>query len=336
MKILVTGGAGFIGSAVVRNLLERGIPVVIGEHKPDPAALAKLSGARFEPVDVADAPSVEGVFVRHPDLTHCVHLAYLMSAEVEADMALGVRVNLLGMVNMFEAAARHKLARLVFTSSETVFGASQEVYGERPVIEDDYCGPNDHFFTYGVMKILDEFMAQKYVARHGVSIACTRPAVVFGHGRKRGSLLWAEAFATEPALGRVAKLPFSRHARDTWIYKDDCAEQLVRLALKPSLSHFVYNNGGASVTAEELASTVCHWLPDARFEFDEAKPTTPLIDWQDGRGSRRKSALSRDPSSMACAPTSTKRARRRAANPYENDAIPEHCRRQLPAPGSVG
>jgi nucleoside-diphosphate-sugar epimerase len=85
-----------------------------------------------------------------------------MSAEVEADMALGVRVNLLGMVNMFEAAARHKLARLVFTSSETVFGASQEVYGERPVVEDDFCGPNDHFFTYGVMKILDEFMAQKY------------------------------------------------------------------------------------------------------------------------------------------------------------------------------
>ena len=80
-------------------------------------------------------------------------------------MALGVKVNLLGMVNMFEAAARHKLARLVFTSSETVYGASQKVFGDRPVVEDDYCGPNDHFFTYGVMKILDEFMAQKYVVK---------------------------------------------------------------------------------------------------------------------------------------------------------------------------
>ena len=62
--------------------------------------------AKGEQVDVADAPSVEGVFIRHPDLTHCIHLAYLMSAEVETDMALGVKVNLLGMVNMFEAAAR--------------------------------------------------------------------------------------------------------------------------------------------------------------------------------------------------------------------------------------
>jgi nucleoside-diphosphate-sugar epimerase len=282
VKFLVTGGAGFIGASVVRNLLARGAPVVIGEHKPDEAVLATLKGALVERMDVADPASVEGVFARHPELTHCIHLAYLMSAEVEADMALGAKVNVLGMVNMFEAAARHKLARLVFTSSETVYGASQQVFGDRPVVEDDYCGPGDHVFTYGVMKILDEFMAQKYVAKHGLSIACTRPAVVFGHGRKRGSVLWAEAFATEPALGRTAKLPFSRRSRDTWVYKDDCAEQLVRLALKPSLQHFAFNNGGACVSAEELAAAVRHWLPDARFEFDEAKPTTPLIDWQDG------------------------------------------------------
>jgi nucleoside-diphosphate-sugar epimerase len=282
VKVLVTGGTGFIGAAVVRNLLYRGFSVIIGEDRPDEAVLAKLKGAALEPMDVADTKSVESVFARHPGVTHCIHLAYLMSAEVEADMALGVKVNLLGMVNMFEAAARHGLARLVFTSSETVFGASQKVYGDRPVVEEDYCAPKDHFFTYGMMKILDEFMAQKYVARRGVSIVCTRPAVVFGHGRKRGSVLWADAFATEPALGRVARLPFSQNSRDTWIYKDDCAEQLVRLALKPSLSHFAYNNGGASVTAAELAAAIRRWLPEAQFEFDESNPTTPLIDWQDG------------------------------------------------------
>ena len=283
MKFLVTGGAGFIGAAVVRNLLGRGVPVVIGEHHPDPAVVAALKGAELMAVDVADDRAVAAVFERHRDITHCIHLAYLMSAEVEADMALGVKVNLLGMVNMFEAAMRNKLARLIFASSETVFGASQAVYGDRPVIEDDYCSPADHFFTYGVMKILDEFMAQKYVANQKVAIACARPAVVFGHGRKRGSVLWAEDFATQPALGRVARLPFSRTSRDTWIYKDDCAEQLVRLALNPSLRYFAYNNGGASVTAGELAEAVRHWLPEARFEFDESKPTTPLIDWQDGR-----------------------------------------------------
>jgi UDP-glucose 4-epimerase len=56
----------------------------------------------------------------------------------------------------------------------------------------------------------------------------------------------------------------------------------VRLALKPKPSHFAYNNGGSSVTADELAAAVRHWLPGARLQFDESKPATPLIDRQDG------------------------------------------------------
>jgi nucleoside-diphosphate-sugar epimerase len=283
MKFLVTGGTGFIGASVVRNLIGRGIATVVTDANLNPAIAAKLSGVAVETMDVADARAVEAVFERHTDITHCIHLAYLMSAEVEANPALGVNVNVLGMVNMFEAAVRHRLARLVFASSETVYGASQSRYGDRPVGEDDFCSPADHFFTYGIMKLLDEFMARKYIEKYGVSLACVRPAVVFGHGRKRGSVLWAEDFASRPARGETARLPFSRHSRETWVYKDDCAEQLVRLALKPTLEHFAYNNGGAYASGDELAAAVKHWLPDAQIEFDESKPRTPLIDWQDGR-----------------------------------------------------
>ena len=283
MKFLVTGGTGFIGACVVRNLLARGVSVVIGEAKPDAAVAASLAGADVMAMDVSNERAVAAVFEKHRDLTHCIHLAYLMSAEVEANPPLGVKVNVLGMVNLFEAAVRHKLARVVFASSETVYGASQKVYGERAVNEDDFTSPAEHFFTYGMMKVLNEFMAQKYVSKHGISLACVRPPVVFGHGRKRGSVLWAEAFASNPALGQVASLPFSANSRETWIYKDDCAEQMIRLALKPKLEHFAYNNGGDCVSGHELAAAVRHWLPDAQFEFDESKPTTPLIDWQDGR-----------------------------------------------------
>ena len=283
MKFLVTGGTGFIGACVVQNLVNRGIPVIIGEAQPDDDVAARLKGAELAVMDVSDEHSVAGVFAKHPDISHGIHLAYLMSAEVEANPPVGVKVNVLGMVNLFEAAMRHKLARLVFASSETVYGASQKVYGDRPVNEDDCCSPADHFFTYGMMKVLNEFMARKYVARHGVSLACVRPPVVFGHGRKRGSVLWAEAFASNPAVGRPAELPFSANSRETWIYKDDCAEQMVRLALKPRLAHFAYNNGGDCVNGHELAAAVRHWLPDAQITFDESKPTTPLIDWQDGR-----------------------------------------------------
>jgi UDP-glucose 4-epimerase len=283
MKFLVTGGTGFIGACVVRNLLARGIAVVIGEAKADEAVATALKGADVMPMDVSDDRAVADVFAKHRDITHCIHLAYLMSAEVEANPPLGVKVNVLGMVNLFEAAMRHKLARVVFASSETVYGASQKVYGDRPVNEEDFCSPADHFFTYGMMKVLNEFMAQKYVAKHGISLACVRPPVVFGHGRKRGSVLWAEAFASNPAVGQPVQLPFSANSRETWIYKDDCAEQMVRLALKPQLAHFAYNNGGDCVSGNELAAAVRHWIPNAQITFDETKPTTPLIDWQDGR-----------------------------------------------------
>ena len=283
MKFLVTGGTGFIGACVVQNLLARGISVVIGEAKADEAVADRLKGAELAPMDVSDERAVAGAFEKHPDITHCIHLAYLMSAEVESNPVIGVKVNVLGMVNLFEAAARYKLARLVFASSETVYGASQKVYGDRPVNEDDFCSPADHFFTYGMMKVLNEFMARKYVAKHNVSLACVRPPVVFGHGRKRGSVLWAEAFASNPAVGRPVELPFSADSRETWIYKDDCAEQIVRLALKPRLAHFAYNNGGDCVDGHGLAAAVKHWLPEAQIAFDESKPTTPLIDWEDGR-----------------------------------------------------
>jgi len=283
MKFFVTGGTGFIGWRVVQNLLQRGIPVVVGELHRDDNVAGRLKGAEFAQLDVSDTKSVEAVFQKHPGITHAIHLAYLMSAEVEANPHLGASVNLLGMINMFDATVRHKLARLVFTSSETYYGASQEPYGDRDVLEDDFTSPANHFFTYGMMKVLNEFTAQKYVKKHGVSIVCTRPPVVFGHGRKRGSVLWAEDFATQPALGKPVKLPFPAHTRDSWIYVDDTAEQLVRLAMKPQVSHFAYNNGGETVTAEKLAEMVRHWLPDAQISFDETKPTTPLIDRMSGK-----------------------------------------------------
>src|SRR5262245_29902704 len=148
MKFLVTGGTGFIGWRVVRNLLQRKISVVASDLNLDATVTAKLPGAEFVTLDVSDANSIKAVFQRHPDITHAIHLAYLMSAEVEANPHLGASVNVLGMINLFEAAARQKLARLVFTSSETYYGASQKTFGDRDVTEDDFAPRSENFFTY--------------------------------------------------------------------------------------------------------------------------------------------------------------------------------------------
>lgn len=290
MKFLVTGGTGFIGACVVRNLLRRGIAVVSADLLADPAAAADLqrlaaaSRANFDAVnmDIADFREVMSVFHKHPDITHCIHLSYVMGALVDENTSLSTRVNITGTTHIFEVAVHRRLARVVFTSSESVYGPSQEPFGDRAVTEDDFCNPYTHTFTYAVMKLLNEHMGRRYVEKHGADIVCTRPPVVFGHGRKRSAVMWAEHFASRPAVGQPVTLPFPAATRDTWIYKDDCAEQLVRLALAPRLDHYVYNNGGTCIAAGELAGIVREFLPEAQINFDQTQPGTPLIDNMDG------------------------------------------------------
>ena len=291
MKFLVTGATGFIGARVVANLQARGIPTVATDLNLNGKIIESLEKERttnvkpdYLTMDVSAEEEIAHIFAQHPDISHCIHLAYLMSAEVEANQKRGAEVNIVGMANMFDAAARHKLHRLVFASSETVYGAHQSVYGDsnHAITEDEYCGLQHHHFTYGVMKLLNEFVAGKYIQKHGISIACLRPAVVFGHGRVRGSVLWAGNFASYPAIGKAITLPFPAETTDCWIYKDDAAEQFVRLTLKDKIAHLAYNNGGESVTAAQLADKVRHWLPDADISFTPDAPGTALVDNTDG------------------------------------------------------
>ena len=86
-------------------------------------------------MDVSDFRDVMAVFQKHPDVSHAIHLAYVMGPLVDDNPSLSTRVNILGMTNMFEATVHRKLARLVFTSSETVYGPSQAPYGDRPVTD---------------------------------------------------------------------------------------------------------------------------------------------------------------------------------------------------------
>ena len=123
---------------------------------------------------------------------------------------------------------------------------------------------------------------------HNISIACTRPSVVFGYGRKRSSLMWAEEFATNPALGKSVHLPFPETNKDNYVYVEDCAEQFIELSLKEKLNHFVYNTGSETVSGMELKKIILELIPDAEITFDENGKPTPFIDDQDDQRSRQR------------------------------------------------
>lgn len=295
-KILVTGGSGFIGRRVCRILLDRGVPVVVLDLQPVQSIVDQLRQTQSDlpenrltvvQADITDLEQVEAAF-HQGDINRVIHLASLLTAGVEENLVMATQVNIVGTVNILDVSARLGIERVVQASSEAVYGYGQGRYGQRPVREDDFCGPLEHHFAYGAMKVFNEFMGCKYASNHGLSVACLRPSIVFGFGRGGGGQSWAEVFATNPAVGKPASLPFPADNRENWIYVDDCAEQLVRLALKPELEHYVYNSGGQTATAAELVEQVRQLLPDADISLDETKPYTPLIDDMDGSRLQRE------------------------------------------------
>ena len=297
MNVLVTGGLGFIGSKVVLQLLKRNISVIVADVDIEKNR-SKLENninkigkdknlIKYEKLDLTSYQNVEKIFQNY-NLDSVINLAYGIGAICEENPLLASRINIVGTTTIFEMIVKYKIRRLVFASSETVYGANQGFFGNKAVTEDDFSGIDNHFFTYGVMKLLNEFMAEKYIKRHGCSIAYTRPSVVFGYGRQNTALNWAEDFAAKPALNKTANLPFSKNNKDNWIYVDDCAEQLVRLALKDKLKYSCFNTGSETVDGHQLEKTIKKIIPNANLVFDENIKSTPLIDDQNDERIRKE------------------------------------------------
>ena len=297
MTVLVTGGLGFIGSKVVLQLLKKDIDVLVtdldivkNKDKLENNILKigkNKDKVKYQKLDITNYKEIENIF-QNNKIDSVINLAYGIGTICEENPLLASKINIVGTTSIFEMIVKYKIRRLVFASSETVYGAHQEFFGNRAVTEEDYSGINNHFYTYGVMKLLNEFMAEKYIKKHGCSIAYTRPSVVFGYGRQNTAINWAEDFAAKPALGQAAHLPFSKKNRDNWIYVDDCAEQLVRLALKETLNYSCFNTGAETLDGSQLEATVKKIIPDAEIYFDENVKSTPLIDDQDDERIRKE------------------------------------------------
>ena len=297
MTFLVTGGTGFIGKRVVAKLLSKNIQVIATDINIDneqndfekylDSKNISTKGLELRELDISSKENLKSIFDSY-QFTNIIACGYQMSNLIDNNPVKGSEVNIVGMTNLFQAVLDYKIKRMVFPSSQSIYGTTSKLFDDQPVKEDDYCGLQHQLFTYAVMKLLNEFMAQKYMALHNISIACTRPSVVFGYGRKRSSLMWAEEFATNPALGKSVHLPFPETNKDNYIYVEDCAEQFIELSLKEKLNHFVYNTGSETVSGMELKKIILELIPDAEITFDENGKPTPFIDDQDDQRIREE------------------------------------------------
>ncbi|MBM3511117.1 MAG: NAD(P)-dependent oxidoreductase [Alphaproteobacteria bacterium] len=263
MTTLIIGGTGFIGASLARKLIAAGEAVVCMDATLDPwhlrdtaAKVALVQGdvAQFD--DVARA-----IAERQAD--RVVNLAYILSAESENALHRAVRVNLLGMDNVFEAARLAGIKRVVYASSVAFHGANPSPQPTR--IDED--SPAQPLGVYGRHKQMNEAMAERYAARYGVDVVAVRPPVVFGPGRRLGQIAHAEMI-NQPALGHPYRMAASAEARVALIHVDDVAELFFRLVTAGRVRHAAYHTGGHLVSNGELAEIVRRLIPEAAIAFD--------------------------------------------------------------------
>jgi len=175
---------------------------------------------------------------------------------------LATKLNVVGMDNCFEASRILGVERVVYASSLAVYG-KQHHYGERPVNEDDFTHGHDQYAKH---KIFNEWQAEDYMDKYGMSITGVRPTNVTGPDKVRGSVDHVNC-VTQPARGNSVTFPFADFMRLP-IHVDDITEVFKRVLMADDPQHSVYNSGGTSISMGEIADIVRDYLPDAEINFE--------------------------------------------------------------------
>jgi len=237
--VLVTGGTGFVGLRTVRALQAAGHRVRIFDLAPKPERLSVMDGVDIVSGDITDAAAVAKAA---DGCNGIVHLVGLMTVDCARSPALGTRVNLLGSINVFEAAKAKRLP-IAYLSSAGVFGLDDAV-NPRPMT------------VYGATKLAVEGMARAYLLDHGIPSLGLRPYIVYGPGESAGiaagpSIALGAAVRREPA-----EIRFS--GRVGFVYVDDVARMLSTAMTVPLEGATVLTMAGDTVEMTDFVAELSH------------------------------------------------------------------------------
>lgn len=247
-KILVTGGAGFVGKAVCKALERRGDQPVALVHEGD-AGLAKLRaeipGIPVAEADICDVDAVERAFSAHkPEgIVHCAAIVgVLASMSNPADV---FRVNLDGSVNVMQAMVRHGVQRMIHISSEEIYGN----FREKRINEDH---PQNPLFAYGVTKSAIEHLGRTFALTDDLEVINLRTSWVYGPGfpRTRVPVDMIRAAAKREAF----HVPHGKESRIDHTYIDDLVQGVLKaldLQVHPFDAYHIAS--GVAPTLQEIA-----------------------------------------------------------------------------------
>lgn len=269
MKILVTGGAGFIGSHLVQHFLDRGDTVSVIDdlndyYSPDLkrqnlAEIARKGQICFHECDICDQERIPAI-IRDSRPEVIVHLAARAGVRPSLeDPLLYEKVNVQGTLNILEACRKYEVPKFVFASSSSIYGNTTRV----PFTEEDLAG--SPISPYGATKIAGERFAYTWSHLFGIKVVCLRFFTVYGP-RQRPDLA-IRKFVDMIDRGRPVPMFGDGSSGRDYTYVADIV-QGVAAAVALDCSYEIFNLGNSSpVTLIEMIHTLEECLgKEARIE----------------------------------------------------------------------
>jgi len=282
MTVMVTGGNGFIGGHVLRELIKKGEKPVSYDIEPPSEEMNDVA----EKVKVfhSDALNVTDLLraIKENKVTHIIHMVSLLTSASQQNPVMAYRINVGSLLNVLEAARIMDIRRIVYSSSLAVYGQTSE----NPVNEDH---SKDPISLYGATKLFCEHLGWTYHEMFGIDFVAVRWPVVWGpgHGKKMdmSQVHGARKFADiieKPIQGESVRVSGGSQ-RYELIYVKDAARSLVLALFAENLKHHIFNAGCESmVTLQDLAEMVKKYIPKALITieegFDYAVPCRGYLD----------------------------------------------------------
>lgn len=259
--VLITGGGGFLGGWIVRALAQSGHPARIFDRSSDRRVLREIAGAEADRVawvegDVTDAAAVSEAA---RGCSSIIHLAALLTPACKADPTRGATVNVIGTLNVFEAAKAHGIARVAYASSAAVFGP------------DDGANPLP-VTLYGAFKLACEGVARAYWLDEGIASVGLRPTVVYGPGREVGLTAGPTIACREAVAGRSYTIGYS--GRQDLVFVADVAAAFSAAATRPFDGAHAFSLIGGTADVSEVIAAIRSEIPSASIDF--VGPKVPM------------------------------------------------------------
>lgn len=260
--VLVTGAGGCIGSWALALLVRAGITAVAFDLTDDrrrPRLLmaeSDLERVKWLTGDIGDSEAVARAV---SDTKPCaiIHLAALQVPFCKADPVAGARVNVVGTVNVFEAARKLGIKRVTYASSIAAHGALE--------------GHNTLPTLYGAYKHCDEQIAKVYAQDWGIPSVGLRPGVVYGVGRDQGMTSKTTVAILAAAAGKAYTIPFRGPV--SWLHAGEVANAFITAVSRERSGAPVFDINGLSSTVEQSIEMLKTVAPSAAVECSgEALP----------------------------------------------------------------